>query len=190
MSDNRKRSVKRSDSDTAASQAKVRPKRQKAKKAKAVMGRPTPYNPKTHPGFVEALARLGLNDEAIAVKLGISTATLYNWKNQHPDFLEAIKRGKTEPDDAVEASLYKRANGYEQTVQKPMVVGGEVKIVEYTEKVAASDTAIIFTLKNRRPDRWRDKQEVEHTGELNFTNLTPEEFEKRKAELLAKVGKK
>lgn len=34
-----------------------------------------------------------------------------------------------------------------------------------------------------------DKTEVEHTGELNFTNLTPEEFEKRKAELLAKVGK-
>jgi hypothetical protein len=35
-----------------------------------------------------------------------------------------------------------------------------------------------------------DKTEIEHTGELNFTNLTPEEFEKRKAELLAKVGKK
>ena len=27
-------------------------------------------------------------------------------------------------------------------------------------------TAQIFWLKNRRPDRWRDKQDIEHSGQI------------------------
>ena len=43
-------------------------------------------------------------------------------------------------------------------------------------------TAQIFWLKNRRPDRWRDKQQIEHSGTLEVENplagLTTEELRK------------
>jgi len=34
------------------------------------------------------------------------------------------------------------------------------------EELPPDPTSMIFYLKNRRPDRWRDKQEVEHKGDL------------------------
>jgi len=153
-------------------------------------GRPSDYNSKLHPKLGYNLALRGLTDEQMADELGISVPTLYAWHKKHPDFLKAIKDGKENPDAAVEGALFKKATGFKQLVKKPMVASGVVEIVEFEQTVDPDTTAQIFYLKNRRPDRWRDKQEIEHTGELNFTNLTPEEFEKRKAELLAKVGKK
>ncbi|HLS07388.1 MAG TPA: hypothetical protein VK079_05485, partial [Bacillota bacterium] len=59
-----------------------------------------------------------------------------------------------------------------------------------TKEVQPDTTAQIFWLKNRKPAEWRDKQEIEHTGGLNNTNteLTPEEREKRIAELKAKLN--
>ncbi len=173
-------------------------KKQAPKKtaAKGPKGRPTAYVEKLHPKLGYALAVRGLTDEQMASEIGVTTSTFYLWQKIHPGFSEAIKRGKEEPDSKVEGALFKKATGYVEKVKKPMVVsqgagaGSEVEIVEFDQTFEPSDTAIIFYLKNRRPDRWRDKQEVEHTGEVNLTNLTAEEFEKRKAELLARVGKK
>jgi hypothetical protein len=45
-------------------------------------------------------------------------------------------------------------------------MGSEVKTVEYKEHVPPNPTSIIFWLKNRRPDRWRDKHDVETSGEV------------------------
>ena len=39
-----------------------------------------------------------------------------------------------------------------------------VEIVQLKKQVPADTTAIIFFLKNRRPDLWRDKQDVEHSA--------------------------
>ena len=47
--------------------------------------------------------------------------------------------------------------------------GSHVEIVEYTEHIPAQTVAQIFWLKNRRPAQWRDKQEVEHSGEITET---------------------
>ena len=45
-------------------------------------------------------------------------------------------------------------------------------VVEYTEEVhyPPDTVAMIFWLKNRRPDKWRDRQEIEqhNTGEINI----------------------
>lgn len=89
---------------------------------------------------VEVIASLGLVDEEIAVVLGISPRTLNYWK-KHPEFLQSLKRGKLKADFQVTKSLY--------------------------EKAKNGDTgAIIFWLKNRRSDLWRDKQDVQHSGEV------------------------
>lgn len=43
--------------------------------------------------LIEGWARDGLTDEQIAKNMGISIATLYNWKNQNLEILEDLKRG-------------------------------------------------------------------------------------------------
>ena len=43
---------------------------------------------------LEAWARDGLTDEQIAARIGITTSTLYDWKNKYSEFSEALKRGK------------------------------------------------------------------------------------------------
>ncbi|AJO24794.1 Phage protein [Heyndrickxia coagulans] len=51
---------------------------------------------------------------------------------------------------------------------------------EKTKEVAPDVTAQIFWLKNRRPDKWRDKQDIEHSGsiknEIDMSGLSLEEL--------------
>ena len=135
-------------------------------------GRPTKYKPE-YCLAVEYMARVGLTDVQIAERLDVTEATLTTWKKTYPDFLASIKRGKEEPDDIVERSLFERATGYNHRVEKPMSVsdgsgcGSHIETIEYTESLAPDVTAQIFWLKNRRPDRWREKQELSISGELS-----------------------
>lgn len=85
--------------------------------------------------LLEGWARDGLTDEQLAGKLGINPATLYDWKNKYPKISEALKRGKEVVDYEVENALLNKALGGDTTAQ-------------------------IFWLKNRRPDKWRDKPEM------------------------------
>lgn len=56
--------------------------------------------------------------------------------------------------------------------------GVETKRV--TKEVAPDVTAQIFWLKNRKPEAWRDKQNLEVSGAVNnpFAELTTEELKK------------
>ena len=83
--------------------------------------------------LLEGWARDGLTDEQIAHNMGITAKTLYVWKNEYSDICEALKRGKEVVDYQVENALLNKA------------LGGDI-------------TAQIFWLKNRRPDKWREKQ--------------------------------
>lgn len=137
-------------------------------------GRPTKYNAQFHPALGEALASAGNTNDQIAEKMGVATSTMKLWMTNYHDFSAAIKRGREKPDELVEQSLFRLATGYRHCVQKPMVVsvgnnaGSEVQIVDFEEAIPPNPTAMIFWLKNRRPDKWRDKQEVEQTGNLNI----------------------
>lgn len=112
---------------------------------------------------LEGWARDGLTDEQIASKMGICAATLYNWKSKHLEILEALKKGKEVVDLQVENALLKRALGYHYD-EVTMENGIETKRV--TKEVIPDTTAQIFWLKNRRPDKWRDKQDLQVSGAL------------------------
>lgn len=119
---------------------------------------------------LEGFARDGLTDEQIArEKIGIHPATLCEWKNRFPEIDEALKKGKAPVDTQVENALLKRARGYiTQEVKEYRDENGEItQTVIRTFEVAPDTTAQIFWLKNRRPDRWRDKHEVQDTTALD-----------------------
>ena len=97
---------------------------------------------------------------------GVTVKTFYNWQKEHPGFLHALKEGKEKPDAQVERSLFERATGYTHDAVKILQYEGQPVIVPYTERYPPDSTSMIFWLKNRRPDRWRDKSEVEVTGDL------------------------
>lgn len=49
---------------------------------------------------------------------------------------------------------------------------GELVVTkEVTKEVLPDTTAQIFWLKNRRPDRWRDKQDIEHSGQIGGVTI-------------------
>jgi transcriptional regulator with XRE-family HTH domain len=123
---------------------------------------------------LEAWARNGLTDEQIAHNMGISVRTLSGYKENHLPILQALKRGKEVVDIEVENALYKRAMGYKfKEVTRERVKGedGEYELVvtkEVVKEVAPDTTAQIFWLKNRKPKDWRDKQDIEHSGDVNI----------------------
>lgn len=109
---------------------------------------------------IQGWARDGLIDEQIAHNMGITTKTLYEWKNKYGEISEALKKGKEVIDRQVENALFRRAIGYkcDEVIYER---GKEVRRV--TKEVAPDTTAQIFWLKNRKPAEWRDKIEQQQT---------------------------
>lgn len=128
--------------------------------------------------MLEGLARDGLTDEQIAQKMGIGVSTLYRWEQDYKEIRDALKRGKAPVDIQVENALLKRALGYEYDevveevehipIGKPDEDGNQ-RIIDHVKTktkrvtVLPDVTAQIFWLKNRRPDKWRDKVEQVQT---------------------------
>lgn len=130
-------------------------------------GRPTDFKPE----YVEQVAKLcelGATDEEIGSFFDVSTRTIYRWKNEHPEFCQALKVGKDAADERVERSLYQKATGYyvvEQESHKLKIdqYKEEIEVVDVEKYVQPDTTAGIFWLKNRKSGDWRDKKEVEVT---------------------------
>ena len=145
---------------------------------------------------LEAWARDGLIDEQIAANIGISRETLYQWKNKYSDISDALKRGKEVVDIQVENALLKRAFGYEYTeVTQEVCENAETGEMELhvtkkvTKEVVPDTTAQIFWLKNRRTDKWRDKQDIEHSGGLSVRSVYENMSEEELMELAKKYEK-
>ena len=117
--------------------------------------------------LIEGWARDGLTDEQIAKNLGIGIRTFYEYKSKYPQFSQSLKKGKEIVDYEVENALLKRALGYEYD-EVTYENGEETKRV--TKQVVPDTTAIIFWLKNRRPDKWRDKQVIESNNTIEVKN--------------------
>ena len=117
---------------------------------------------------IEGWARDGLTDEQMAKNIGISRSTLNVWKDRYSDISDALKKGKDIIDRQVENALLKRALGYEYEEVKEKFEDGVITERTVTKKEVVPDTtAQIFWLKNRKPDKWRDKPGYEDTSELD-----------------------
>lgn len=125
---------------------------------------------------IEGWARDGLIDKQIAHNIGVTEQTLNNWKKKYPSLFESLKRGKEVIDRQVENALLKRALGYEYEEVKMIVEkdenGNEKKRQEKViKKVIPDTTAQIFWLKNRKPEQWRDRRDIEHSGQIKTDKL-------------------
>lgn len=98
------------------------------------MARPSKYETHVAPRFEEIKGWVsnGATDEEVAKRLGISESSFYQYKKDFSEFSDLLKKNKEYVDLQVENALLKNA------------LNGNI-------------AAQIFWLKNRRPDKWRDK---------------------------------
>ena len=115
---------------------------------------------------VEKLCALGAMDAEIAHFFNVSVPTLSSSAAIHEDFDAALQKGGALADDRVERSLYQRAVGYSYVSEKIFVdkATGEVIRVPIGEHVPPDVKAQIFWLKNRDPENWRDRREIDVTA--------------------------
>lgn len=142
-------------------------------------GRPTDYRTE-YAEQVTKLCLLGATDIQIADFFEVSETTVNNWKNAHPEFLDSIRAGKRVADSEVANGLFNRARGAQYTTNQPFKVKRTEfddkgkKTAEYEEVISVSvdvveppeTNACSLWLRNRDPKQWRDKVDLEHSGEV------------------------
>lgn len=128
-------------------------------------GRPTKYKVEFENQAL-VLAEKGFTDKEIAEVFSATEQTINNWKKQFPQFFESLKKGKKIADKKVVQSLYQRALGYSHP---EIHLSNHLGIVTKTNVIkhyAPEVTACIFWLKNRDPDHWKDRKDVNLSGEV------------------------
>lgn len=139
--------------------------------------RPSLYKPE-YDDQAYKLCLLGATDKRIADFFCVTEQTLNNWKLAHATFFESLKRGKEIADAEIAHSLFHRAKGYSHPEVHVSNYQGVVTLTDLTKHYPPDTPAAALWLKNRDPERWREKVDLEHTGknggpiESNVT-LTP-----------------
>jgi hypothetical protein len=159
---------------------------------KSTGGRPSDFKPE-FTAEVERLCKLGMVDTDLAMYFGKSRSTISNWKRAHPEFFEALSRGKHKADLTVAAKLFESATGHEYheehafKLKRETIRPDSTRVVEeYVEKVLllkqrpGDVTAQIFWLKNRRPDLWRDVKKIESEHKVDISVRGREALEELK----------
>lgn len=121
-----------------------------AKKANPQKAGRKPTYKKEYDQIARNYCILGAIDIDLAEFFGVTERTIYLWKKKYPSFLEATKEAKDQVDARVVNALFHKAIGFQTN----------------KGQVPPDTTACIFWLKNRQPDKWSDKQEVDHKGEM------------------------
>ena len=114
----------------------------------------------------------GAGNKEIADKLHIGLSTLLKYltlgrRGEQPyvELIDAFTRARKEPDDHVEAALYKRACGYqytEVTQEEYLDHDGQIYVLkkEVTKDMPPDPTSCMFWLTNRRKGRWSYRPEL------------------------------
>lgn len=130
-------------------------------------GRPSKYSSDYCDKVIATMAE-GHSVTAFAGEIGVSRSTVFNWANEYPEFMDALKAGQAAATRFWESILVKVARD-----------GG------------GNATAAIFGLKNRAAEDWADKIVNEHTGRdggpIETVDLTEQEAARRIAFTLAKA---
>lgn len=120
----------------------------------------TELTAKKREAFILALAKTG-NVSAACKKAKISRQTVYVHKREDPAFAELWSEAEDIYVEVLEAEADRRAKG---GTLKPVFYKGEQvgQVREY------SDTLLMFRLKALRPDKYRERSDVKHSGGLDL----------------------
>lgn len=122
--------------------------------------------PAWHRAFLDAFEDTGLVHKACELA-GIGRATAYRHKQSHEDFALAWHDIEEKTTDAMEREAYRRGA---QGMDKPIFYKGEqvATVREY------SDTLLMFMLKSRKPEKYREQYDLRHSGKIDMPTGAPD----------------
>ncbi|WP_333876399.1 helix-turn-helix domain-containing protein [Methylobacter sp.] len=133
-------------------------------------GRPTAFK-QEYIDLAYKFCLLGATDEQLAEFFNVAKSTINLWKQKQPKFLDALKRGKVVADANVAQALYRRATGYSHPETHVSNYQGQITLTEITKHYPPDTGAACFWLKNRQPDKWRNKVDVSASVKLDKETL-------------------
>ena len=104
---------------------------------------------------------------------GIDRSTAYRWQEHDETFMLRYQQAEAEANDVIRAAIFRRAI---QGIDKPLHYQGRLVKDENGKPATVkeySDTLLIFLAKARMPE-FRDKQQVELSGQLDINGLAAE----------------
>lgn len=107
-------------------------------------------------------ASKGLTLSDIAKNMGIKRCTLSEWRDKSPLILEALELGMEATDEVIEGALFKKAQGFQYPeITETFDKDGNLIDRKVVTKTALPDSrALVFWLKNRRPEKWNMENKV------------------------------
>ncbi len=97
---------------------------------------------------------LGATNAGLAELLGVGERTIDRWIADIPSFAKAVREGRAIADGRIARSLYERAVGYRQSVERVVVLRGEATKIDVTVQHPPDTQACIFWLRNRCRSSW------------------------------------
>lgn len=132
---------------------------------KSAAGRPSDYR-EEYADQAERLCLLGFTREQLAGFFGVDERTIYRWQEKHARFRHAIWRGGALADAEVARALFNRAKGAVVPETHVSNYQGEITRTEIDRHYPPDTGAARLWLKNRQPEMWKDKVEVEEKPDI------------------------
>jgi len=147
---------------------------------------PVYFNAARHIPLIKSLARQGMRVGDIAAHCGVTGRSFGVWRSRFQAVEDAIQEGYKIATAIIENKLFETALGGGTVVETTHIEGetsgkyggkyNEDKTV--IKQLPPSVPAQMFILKNIAPDRWSDKQKVDHNMNITWNEvrqeLTPE----------------
>ncbi|RPH84740.1 MAG: terminase [Candidatus Rokuibacteriota bacterium] len=111
--------------------------------------------------FVKAMGEFPYTITAAADAAGIGRTTIYEWRDEDPEFAKAMDEAYERGTDCLEREAHRRA---EQGTVTRRHFDKDGNLVG--EDIAHSDRLLELALKARRPSRYREQVAVEHSGSI------------------------
>lgn len=113
--------------------------------------------------FLAELAQRGIVQDA-AASTGYPRSLFYTWRKEDAAFAAAWDEALEVATDRAEREAWRRAV---EGIDKPLIgrVGKDQDgVIEVIKEY--SDAILLRLLSSRRPEKWRERQQIEHSGEI------------------------
>ncbi len=124
-----------------------------------------------NPNFAEKaykLALLGADERMFSIVFDVPTDAIKLWKENFPEFREAILRGQTEADANVAYALYKNATGYYYEEDVIVSFKGQSDVVRVKKYKKPDSWAANKWLEKRQKDKWAAGEKINVKKETNI----------------------
>ncbi len=158
------------------------PAKTKAKAPKKKLGRKGKYEIWLEPDNLEKVKdwrRNGATIEDLSKLMHVAQSSIKDWAARFPDFSAALKESEVYDDQAEQVLHTLGVTGWvTQDVTEELRLNPEtgkeelVVVKRVTKQIPPQTAALIFWLKNRRPDKWRERRDIiDQTADEEYTGI-------------------